>query len=66
MAAPPSHESKWKRRVTLQAIAQTSINLKSRRQSDHRLIVNFELVKRPGPGRCGDARPRRKTWRRHW
>ena len=35
-----------KERAFLQArVAQTSINLKSRQQSDRRLIVNFELIK---------------------
>jgi CHAT domain-containing protein/uncharacterized protein HemY len=48
-----------KERASLQAtIAQTSINLKSRRQSDRRLIVNFELVKEAGAWkvwRCASA-----------
>jgi CHAT domain-containing protein/uncharacterized protein HemY len=48
-----------KERAGLQAtIAQTSINLKSRRQSEHRLIVNFELVKEAGAWkvwRCAPA-----------
>jgi CHAT domain-containing protein len=48
-----------KERAGLQAtIAQTSINLKSRRQSDRRLIVNFDLVKEAGAWkvwRCAPA-----------
>jgi tetratricopeptide (TPR) repeat protein len=48
-----------KERAGLQAtIAQTSINLKSRRQSDRRLIVNFDLVKEDGAWkvwRCAPA-----------
>jgi CHAT domain-containing protein/tetratricopeptide (TPR) repeat protein len=48
-----------KERATLQArVAQTSINLKSRQQSDRRLIVNFELVKEAGAWkvwRCAPA-----------
>jgi CHAT domain-containing protein/tetratricopeptide (TPR) repeat protein len=48
-----------KERAFLQArVAQTSINLKSRQQSDRRLIVNFELVKEAGAWkvwRCASA-----------
>jgi CHAT domain-containing protein/tetratricopeptide (TPR) repeat protein len=48
-----------KGRASLQAtIAQTSINLKSLRQSDRRLIINFELVKEVGAWkvwRCASA-----------
>src|SRR5215510_12026437 len=48
-----------KDRASLQAtIGQTSINLKSRRQSDRRLIINFELVKEAGAWkvwRCAPA-----------
>ena len=48
-----------KDRAGLQAaVAQTSINLKDRRQSDRRLIVNFELVKEAGAWkvwRCAPA-----------
>jgi CHAT domain-containing protein/uncharacterized protein HemY len=48
-----------KERASLQAeVAQTSIDLKSRRRSDRRLIVNFELVKEAGAWkvwRCAPA-----------
>jgi CHAT domain-containing protein/tetratricopeptide (TPR) repeat protein len=48
-----------KERAFLQArVAQTSINLNSRRQSDRRLIVNFEFVKESGAWkvwRCASA-----------
>src|SRR5215510_15524598 len=48
-----------KERASLQAtIAQTSINLKNRLQSDRRLIVNFEFVKESGAWkvwRCASA-----------
>jgi CHAT domain-containing protein/predicted negative regulator of RcsB-dependent stress response len=48
-----------KERACLQArVAQTSINLKARRQSDRRLIINFELVNEAGAWkvwRCAPA-----------